>query len=495
MATPDTFRKLTDPAIPIQSGTVALNDLFHTVDVSDTTDGAAGTSKRTTVQKVVDVVVSSLIDPTLQEVTDEGNTTTNDINLDDSAVVFNSGSKLKNGTLDNGFGGGISQECSNFYEQEWENGVQYYFPLNSGLPNGVVYANSINGVAPGVTFDDTKGFIISSRYRLLNTGVEYVCLDNTTGAADWDVVGQVVTVSSGVNIDVDNTDPNNPIINSLSDRYKTSSTTSNSVSNGSKNFTVDTDLSYIPLQEILIVYDPAHHMHGEVTSYDSATGALVVNVKSHTGSGTYTSWVLNLDGTPVDAITGSGTANEIAYFTAARIIASLPVATYPSLTELSYVKGVTSAIQTQIGNKQDTLVSGTNIKTINSSSILGSGNLATPFELVIAASDETTALTTGTAKITFRMPRAITLTSVRASLTTAQATGSIFTVDINEGGTTILSTKLTIDNTEKTSATAATPPVISDTALADDAEITIDIDQIGDGTAKGLKVMLIGTYA
>jgi hypothetical protein len=145
--------------------------------------------------------------------------------------------------------------------------------------------------------------------------------------------------------------------------------------------------------------------------------------------------------------------------------------------------------------KQDALVSGTNIKTINSSSILGSGNLATPFELVVAASDETTALTTGTAKITFRMPRAVTLTSVRASLTTAQASGSIFTVDINENGTSILSTKLTIDNTEKTSTTAATPPVISDTALADDAEITIDIDQIGNGSAKGLKVMLIGNYA
>ena len=150
---------------------------------------------------------------------------------------------------------------------------------------------------------------------------------------------------------------------------------------------------------------------------------------------------------------------------------------------------------TTFAAKQDALSSGVNIKTINSASILGSGNLATPFELVVAASDETTALTTGTAKITFRMPRAVTLTAVRASLTTAQASGSIFTVDINEGGSSILSTKLTIDNTEKTSTTAATPPVISDTALADDAEITIDIDQIGDGTAKGLKVMLIGNYA
>lgn len=120
-------------------------------------------------------------------------------------------------------------------------------------------------------------------------------------------------------------------------------------------------------------------------------------------------------------------------------------------------------------------------------------NTKQPVEIQLAASDETTALTTGTAKMTFRMPHAMTLTSVRASLTTAQTSGSIFTVDINETGVSILSTKLTIDNTEKTSVTAATPAVISDTALADDAEITIDIDQIGDGTAKGLKITLIGT--
>lgn len=113
--------------------------------------------------------------------------------------------------------------------------------------------------------------------------------------------------------------------------------------------------------------------------------------------------------------------------------------------------------------------------------------------IIIASSDEATALTTGAAKVTFRMPYAFTLTAVRASLTTAQAGGSTFTVDINEGGASILSTKLTIDNTEKTSTTAASAAVISDASLADDAEITIDIDQIGDGTAKGLKVYLIGT--
>ena len=112
--------------------------------------------------------------------------------------------------------------------------------------------------------------------------------------------------------------------------------------------------------------------------------------------------------------------------------------------------------------------------------------------IIVACSDETTNLTTGTAKVTFRMPYAFTLTAVRASLSTAQTSGSILTVDINENGTTILSTKLTIDNTEKTSTTATTPPVISDSSLADDAEITIDIDQVGTAGAKGLKVALIG---
>jgi hypothetical protein len=118
---------------------------------------------------------------------------------------------------------------------------------------------------------------------------------------------------------------------------------------------------------------------------------------------------------------------------------------------------------------------------------------ATQVELMLDVGDQTTNLTTGTAKKTFRMPFAMTLTGVRASVSTAPV-GSTIVVDINEAGSTILSTKLSIDAAERTSTTAATPAVISDTALADDAEITIDIDQIGSGTAgAGLKVVLLGS--
>ena len=131
--------------------------------------------------------------------------------------------------------------------------------------------------------------------------------------------------------------------------------------------------------------------------------------------------------------------------------------------------------------------SGSNVK----ASLRDVKSFMTLQSIIVPVGDETTALTTGAAKVTFRMPYLFLVSSVKASLTTEQTSGSILTVDINLAGTSILGTKLTIDNGITTSI-YSTPAVIIDTILDDDAEITIDIDQVGDGTAKGLKVTLIG---
>jgi hypothetical protein len=106
-----------------------------------------------------------------------------------------------------------------------------------------------------------------------------------------------------------------------------------------------------------------------------------------------------------------------------------------------------------------------------------------------ALSDESTAITSGTAKVTVRAPYAFTVTGVRASLTTASSSG-VVTIDINKTGSTILSTKLTIDQGERTSMSAAAPAVISDSIITDDAELTFDIDTAGTSAA-GLKVTLL----
>lgn len=152
----------------------------------------------------------------------------------------------------------------------------------------------------------------------------------------------------------------------------------------------------------------------------------------------------------------------------------------------------TYILKSPIFNKQDLEL--TIPVSVNGVYADSSGNINTQASdtlfTTIAISDETTALTVGTAKRTFRMPFACTLTKVRASVATAP-TGATLIFDIKEGGSTVLSTLLSIDAGEKTSKTATSAAVISDSSLADDAEMTIDITQIGSTVAgAGAKIVL-----
>ena len=120
----------------------------------------------------------------LQSVTDEGNTTTNNINLDNSAIVLDNGSLLQKGTVDNGAGGGIARVCSIGYQDEWENGVQYFLDNNSAQ---IIRANSINNTVPDTSFDITKNYIVGSIFHDMNNQNKYICTDNTENAATWDL--------------------------------------------------------------------------------------------------------------------------------------------------------------------------------------------------------------------------------------------------------------------------------------------------------------------
>ena len=78
----------------------------------------------------------------------------------------------------------------------------------------------------------------------------------------------------------------------------------------------------------------------------------------------------------------------------------------------------------------------------------------------------------------------------RLSLTTASSSG-VVTFDCNEAGVSIFSTAVSCDANETSSETAATPAVLSDTSLADNAVITIDCDAAGTNAA-GAKLLLRG---
>jgi hypothetical protein len=115
------------------------------------------------------------------------------------------------------------------------------------------------------------------------------------------------------------------------------------------------------------------HSHGNITDTGTITAdtaiasgqkfALVngsnLVVRSALAFGSSTTTFLRNDGqwvTPAGGgtVTGTGTANLLTYWTGTSSIGSLATTTYPSLTELAYVKGVTSAIQTQLNGKAPT---------------------------------------------------------------------------------------------------------------------------------------------
>lgn len=242
-----------------------------------------------------------------------------------------------------------------------------------------------------------------------------------------------------------------------------------------------------------------------MSTQDSAdvfiTGGYIAQVRYHVGTGLLFVNDVETPGSPVTTITTSNVADiTLALPTTGTLIMSdaMVSASYQpldaDLTDLADGTLTGSKVSSATTSAVGVVELATNGETASSVVVQGNDTRlvnAGKVEIGIAISDETTALTTGTAKATFRMPHALTLTAVRLSLTTASSSG-LPTIDINESGTTVISTKLTCDATEKTSTTAATAAVISDSALADDAEITIDIDVAGTG-ATGAKVWLIGT--
>jgi hypothetical protein len=125
---------------------------------------------------------SSISAVDLQTATDNGNTTTNNIEFGaGSGIILDNGSILREGTTDAGAGGGIAQICGVGYELKWEAGSQYVMNNDGTLIREV---NHKFNTAPTVTNDDTEGFYFGSRW-ILDDGTIFTCTDATTGAAIW----------------------------------------------------------------------------------------------------------------------------------------------------------------------------------------------------------------------------------------------------------------------------------------------------------------------
>ena len=161
---------------------------------------------------------------TLQEVTDEGNTTTNDIQLIDAAevifgagggILLDNGSRLREGTIDAGLGGskGIAQICAVGYELKWEAGRLYVMNGNGNAIRSSLYNFNI---APTINDDDTKAYYVGSLWSLDNGDV-YECTDSTTGAAIWELVNTGTTPTLQQVTDEGNITTNDIIVEGAND--------------------------------------------------------------------------------------------------------------------------------------------------------------------------------------------------------------------------------------------------------------------------------------
>jgi hypothetical protein len=201
-----------DEGTVVASGVVNMNFRGGAVDVNSSTPGSvnidvqevqltAGTGIDITGTYPSFTIANTSPDTPqdLQEVTDEGNTTTNDIAFTGTAgLSFDNGAFFRKGTTDAGNGGakGTAQICSISYELKWEAGRLYYMEQDGFTIRDVTHNFTF---VPQVTDDSSKGFVVGSRWSL-DDGTVYLCSDDTIGAAVWAVVsvGTVTSVSATV---------------------------------------------------------------------------------------------------------------------------------------------------------------------------------------------------------------------------------------------------------------------------------------------------------
>ncbi len=119
----------------------------------------------------------------------------------------------------------------------------------------------------------------------------------------------------------------------------------------------------------------------------------------------------------------------------------------------------------------------------------GAGLTAETFSYTI----QTGTLTTGTSKLAIHAPYNMTITGLAAGLGTVSSSG-LPTFDLNTGagtGTSILSTKLTVNANAETSYAATTPHVFTSANVAKGTRMTVDIDTAGTGAADGRLYMTV----
>lgn len=156
------------------------------------------------------------------------------------------------------------------------------------LASGFVYMYVPNTTTSKATYQNSTGTIANTNP---------ITLDSNGEALLWGsgAYRQIVQDSLGNTIwDQVTIDPGYAVVTSLSG----TSITSVTIGTGSKSFTTQPGLAFFAGQVLNIASSASalNYMNGTVTSYNSVTGALVVNVLTTGGSGAHADWNISIAG-------------------------------------------------------------------------------------------------------------------------------------------------------------------------------------------------------
>jgi len=334
--------------------------------------------------------------------------------------------------------------------------------LTGTLTDDVIITNNTNGKY--IIFDGTgfeTGFVV-------NTG------DNPFGVIPYATFSVGTSTSGSINLQTGNAGQTEESNINLSNGVITISTGASErlkFNGGNIIWTLDSDATGDTYYR---------NSSGYFTRLGIGTSGQVLTVSG----GGIPSWAAPSGGGGISGLT----TNELVYGNSATTIASLPVATYPSLTELSYVKGLTSSAQTQITAREVLTNKTTSLATLNNDlypttqslfqqrSVTGTDaivstdngktivfNSATPFNFTIdalTAGMQMGLINKGTGTVTLVAGSGVTLGGVTSLATNESAAVIYYTstsVDAIGGGGTALTNPMTTEGDIILAGSGGTP--------------------------------------
>lgn len=250
----------------------------------------------------------------------------------------------------------------------------------------------------------------------------------------------------------------------------------------------------------------------------AGTVATATTTPAITLSTTVNAPVLAGNGTAISAATTTGSGSTVALATSptfqtsingayldnseilgtdgSKNIVSLPVATYPSLTELSYVKGVTSAIQNQINAKGSGTVTAVSVATANGVSGSSSGGAMPALTISLGAITPSTVngntITTGTGTLTLGAGKTLTANN---SITLAGTDSTTMTFPTTSASIARTDAAQTFTGTQTFSQTILTANAITASGNAATVPVTSGRNIVTNNSAATLTITMTTTSA